>query len=75
MKITQYGIDTTEFQSIREAANLTRAELASFLGVAPTMVTNYETGRTPLPLKTFARLCSIYDIDPSNFIIRATADV
>ncbi len=73
--MTIYDIKTNEFQSIRESCNLTRAELAKFLGVAPTTVTNYETGRTPLPLKTFLRLCSIYQLDPNDFIIRATMDI
>ena len=70
--MTIYDIKTDEFQSIRENCNLTRAELAGFLGVAPTTVTNYESGRTPLPLRTFLRLCSIYQLDPNNFIVRAT---
>lgn len=70
--MTIYDIKTNEFQSIRESCNLTKAELAGYLGVAPTTITNYESGKTPLPLKAFLRLCCIYQLDPNNFIVRAT---
>lgn len=71
--MTAYFVNPQEFRQIRESANLTRTELAKFLGVSSiSTITNYETGRTQMPLPTFLRFCSIFQVEPNDFIIRAT---
>lgn len=71
--MTAYFVNPKEFKEIRESANLTKTELAKFLGVSSiSTVTNYETGRTQMSLPTFLRFCSIFQVEPNDFIIRAT---
>lgn len=73
--MTAYFPNIEDLKAIRQSYNLSLAEVGSFLNVAPNTVKNYENGRTQIPLTVFLRLCSIYQIEPSNFIVTATADI
>lgn len=70
--MTAYFANVEDFSTIRESYNLSRRELAALLNVAPNTIKNYESGRTQMPLPFFLRLCSIYGVEPTDFIVRAT---
>lgn len=71
--MTAYFINPEQFRQIRESANLTKTELAKFLGVSSiSTITNYESGRTQMPLPLFLKLCCIFDVEPNDFIVRVS---
>lgn len=73
--MTAYFINPEEFRQIRESYHLTKTELAKFLGVSSiSTITNYESGRTQMPLPTFLRFCSIFGVEPNDLFIRMVAD-
>lgn len=69
--MTAYFADVKDFATIRESYNLSRRELAALLNVAPNTLKNYETGRTQMPLPFFLKLCSIFGVEPMDFIVKA----
>lgn len=73
--MTAYFANVARFKDIRQSLNLTKTEVAKFIGVSSiSTVTNYESGRTQMPLPTFLRLCSIYQVDPNNFIVKVVSE-
>lgn len=71
-KMTAYFANVEDFAAIRRSYNVTRAELAKLLNVAPNTIKNYETGRTQMPLPFFLKLCCIFDVEPTDFIVRVS---
>ena len=49
-------------------SGLTTIEIAKRVGVSPEMITQYKTTKKMPKLDTFARLCSVLDLD-SNYIL------
>lgn len=70
--MTAYFADVKDFATIRRSYNVSRAELARLLNVAPNTIKNYETGRTEMPLPFFLKLCCIFDVEPNDFIVRVS---
>ena len=57
-------------REIRERRALTQAELASLLGVSPSLVTQWERGRRALSVVRVAQLAKALRVAPGAFVDR-----
>lgn len=51
----------------RKAKGLTQKELGEKLGVADSVITNYESGRQNLTIDTLQRIAEVLEVDVSTF--------
>ncbi len=49
-----------KLRDLREARDLTQAQVAAFLGTSKTMHARYERGANELPIRHFIKLCQLY---------------
>lgn len=55
-------------RDLREDADLTQQQVASFLGTSQTMYARYERGANELPIHHLIRLCELYEVS-SDYIL------
>lgn len=60
-----------KFKGFRENLKLTQEQVGEKLGLTKKQVSNYESGRNSIRIETFYKLCNIYNIDPSEFVLEA----
>jgi transcriptional regulator with XRE-family HTH domain len=64
----RYHFDASELQRRREAAGLTRHDLAHRLGRTTASVCHYEAGRTYPSMGVMLRLCTELGCQPSDLL-------
>ena len=57
---TKFGLENRE---LRRAKNLKLRQVAEYLGVTPSFLTNVEVGRKPVPEDWIGRLAELYRLD------------
>ena len=57
-----------KIRGMREDNDLTRAQLAAFLGASQTMYARYERGANELPIRHLITLCRLYNISADYFL-------
>lgn len=55
-------------RDLREDADLTQQQVASFLGTSQTMYARYERGANELPIHHLIKLCELYHVT-SDYIL------
>lgn len=56
-------------KDVREASNYTQADVSSRLGyTSPQFISNIERGISVVPLKTLARMVSLYKVNPESVV-------
>jgi transcriptional regulator with XRE-family HTH domain len=59
----------TYLKDVRETAGMTQAEVSSKLGyTSPQFISNIERGISVAPLKTLARMVSLYKVGPETVV-------
>lgn len=59
----------TYLKDVREQANLTQADVSAKLGyTSPQFISNIERGISVAPLKTLARMVSLYKVNPESVV-------
>ena len=61
-------------RDLREAADLTQAEVAAILGTSQTMYARYERGANELPIHHLLKLCELYKVS-SDYILGLSDDL
>ena len=60
---------------IRKRRNLKQDDLAEFLNLSRSQISNLESGRRNLSLKQLEKLCVFFQVDMSYFLMSETTDV
>lgn len=63
-----YSVNMRAMARRRLLLGLTRTEVAELLHVAVGTIANYEEGRTVIPMNRYLLLCTLYDVEPLDFI-------
>jgi transcriptional regulator with XRE-family HTH domain len=59
----------TYLKDVREQASMTQADVSSRLGyTSPQFISNIERGISVVPLKTLARMVSLYKVNPEAVV-------
>lgn len=71
MSLTEQELNQLVGQNLkhyRERAGMTQLQVAEHLGVHPTTVTCYETGKNALKMGTFLMICELIEADPDRIV-------
>lgn len=56
-------------KDVRENVDLTQADVSQKLGyTSPQFISNIERGISVVPLKTLARMCALYKVNPESVV-------
>lgn len=66
--MTPYEIMALRLQEVREAANKTQKDAATYLGCTPQAISNYERAKTKIDSVAFLRLLLYYNVDIYEFL-------
>ena len=62
-------------RSARLSKNMQQKEVANFMGVRGSTISNWENGRSQPDIDEFIKLCSIYGVNYADFLTKAYGDV
>ena len=62
-------------RSARLSKNMQQKEVADFMGVRGSTISNWENGRSQPDIDEFIKLCSIYGVNYADFLTKAYGDV
>lgn len=62
-------------RTARLSKNMQQKEVADFMGVRGSTISNWENGRSQPDIDEFIKLCSIYDVNYTDFLTKAYGDI
>ena len=62
-------------RTARLSKNMQQKEVANFMGVRGSTISNWENGRSQPDIDEFIKLCSIYGVNYTDFLTKAYGDI
>ena len=62
-----------KLRGLREDNDLTKTQIAEYLGTSQTMYARYERGANEIPLRHFIALCKLYNVS-ADYLLDTTPD-
>ena len=62
-------------RAARLSKNMQQKEVADFMGVRGSTISNWENGRSQPDIDEFVKLCSIYGVNYADFLTKAYGDI
>ena len=62
-------------RAARLSKNMQQKEVANFMGVRGSTISNWENGRSQPDIDEFIKLCSIYGVNYTDFLTKAYGDI
>ena len=62
-------------RTARLSKNMQQKEVADFMGVRGSTISNWENGRSQPDIDEFIKLCSIYGVNYTDFLTKAYGDI